>query len=88
MNRTSQDMHLEHERFDPCGITDEDTEQLTEEFIQQFPGLFVGGFYNPELIYENEDYLEFRCNYDNYGHDEENDSWTWYYDITTKRFYH
>lgn len=63
----------------------ENRHELTEAFERQF-NLPVGGFYNPTVVYADRNEIEFRCFYDNFDNDE--DSWTWYYDLKTKEFYH
>lgn len=53
-------------------------------FLEQI-SVNVGGFYNPEIVYEDDAEVCFRCHYDNYSDD--SDSWNWYYDKQSGKFY-
>lgn len=59
-------------------------QQLSDEFERQFPDLPCGGFYNPRLIAEYSPYMEFRCHYNDF--DNEEDSWTWYWNKEDEAF--
>ena len=65
---------------------------LAKMFDAQFPEIPCGGFYNPNLVFEDEHTLHFVCNYNNYGNELEDrdngqDAWTWCFDKKTKEFY-
>lgn len=60
-------------------------ELLSERFEKQFSDVNVNEFCNPTLAVEDATTLEFRCYYNNY--DNEDDSWTWYYNKKTKVFF-
>ena len=59
--------------------------ELSAIFDKQFPCLPNGRFCNPKLVDENSRDMEFRCHYDDY--DNEDDSWTWYFDKKVGEFY-
>ncbi len=58
---------------------------LGETFDRQFPDLAIGEFLNPTFVSKHCGQVEFRCYYDNY--DNEEDSWTWYWDEAAGQFY-
>ncbi len=60
-------------------------DKLSAMFDNQFPDLPTGGFLNPTFVSVHRGDVEFRCCYDNY--DNEEDSWTWYWDSKTGKFY-
>jgi hypothetical protein len=62
-----------------------DMDTLAAMFDRQFPDVPTGGFLNPTFVSEHRGHVEFRCFYDNY--DNEDDSWTWYWDSKTGEFY-
>lgn len=45
----------------------------------------VGGFYNPSVVYADANEIEFKCHYDNF--DNEEDCWSWFFDIQNREFY-
>ena len=63
----------------------ENRSELNVIFEQQF-NLPVGGFYNPKVVWASDSEIEFRCHYNNFDNDV--DSWTWYYDVKDRVFYH
>jgi hypothetical protein len=62
----------------------DDIQCFVDAFERQI-NVNVGGLYNPKIVFMDENEIEFRCNYDNYEDDE--DSWTWYFDRKSRRFY-
>lgn len=58
--------------------------ELESAFDKQFPHLSVGGFCNPRARCVSSSVIEFTCHYD--GYDNEDDSWTWFYNTVTNRF--
>jgi len=61
--------------------TIKDLEQI---FFKQFGDLSCGGFLNPTIENETDEYIYFRCFYDNY--DNKNDSWNYEYNKKTEQF--
>lgn len=59
-------------------------EQARQAFTEQITGP-TGGFCNPRVVGVAHGDIEFRCHYDGYAGAD--DSWTWYIDPTTMRFY-
>ena len=58
------------------------------KFEQQFAGTAyytVGGFYNPQIDYEDAREVAFFCHYD--GYSDRDDGWEWYYNKETGMFH-
>lgn len=64
---------------------DDNYDAIREAFYADHSGP-TGGLLNPKVVgVESDGDLEIRCHYDNY--DNEDDSWTWFLDPKTMRFY-
>lgn len=54
-------------------------------FEKQYGDLPVGGFLNPEIVEETDNFLIFKCHYDNFESDE--DIWHYGFNLATRQFY-